>query len=39
VRDALGQASGLALIPLARAEQALGGGRDTLHVLARRHAD
>jgi SAM-dependent methyltransferase len=38
-REALGQASGLVLIPLARAEQALGGGRDTLHVLARRRAD
>jgi SAM-dependent methyltransferase len=34
-REALGQAAGLALIPVARAEQALGGGRDFLHVLAR----
>ncbi len=38
-REAMGQAAGLALIPAARVEQALGGGRDTLHVLARRRAD
>ena len=37
-REALGQAAGLALIPVARAEQALGGGRDFLHALARREA-
>lgn len=35
-REALGQVAGLALIPVARAEQALGGGRDFLHALARR---
>lgn len=35
-REALGQAAGLALIPVARAEQAAGGGRDFLHALARR---
>ncbi len=38
-REALGQAAALALIPVARSEQALGGGRDTLHMLARRRAD
>ena len=38
-REAMGQAAGLALVPLARAEQMLGGGRDTLHVFARRCAD
>jgi SAM-dependent methyltransferase len=37
-REALGQAVGLALIPVARVEQALGGGRDFLHALARRPA-
>ena len=37
-REALGQAASLALIPAARAEQALGGGRDLLHTLARRPA-
>jgi SAM-dependent methyltransferase len=35
-RQALGQIAGLALIPAARAEQALGGGRDFLHAVARR---
>lgn len=35
-RRALGQIAGLALIPAARAEQALGGGGDFLHALARR---
>ncbi len=35
-RHALGQVTALGLIPLARAEQALGGGRDYLHALARR---
>lgn len=33
-RRATGQIAGLALIPAARAEQALGGGRDVLHALA-----
>ena len=34
-RRASGQLAGLALIPVARAEQALGGGRDFLHAVAR----
>jgi SAM-dependent methyltransferase len=34
-RRASGQLAGLALIPAARAEQALGGGRDFLHAVAR----
>ena len=33
-RRALGQVAGLAMIPGARIEQALGGGRDFLHALA-----
>lgn len=37
-REGLGQMAGLALIPVARAEQALGTGRDFLHALARRPA-
>ena len=35
-RAAVGQIAGLVLLPVARAEQALGGGRDFLHVIARR---
>jgi SAM-dependent methyltransferase len=35
-RHAIGQIAALGLIPVARAEQALGGGRDFLHALARR---
>jgi len=34
-RHAVGQVAALGLIPVARAEQALGGGRDYLHALAR----
>ena len=35
-RKAVGQVAGLALLPIARTEQALGGGRDFLHAIARR---
>ena len=35
-REKLGQAAGVVLVPVARAEQALGGGRDFLHAAASR---